>query len=54
MQKMRIELAFGKTGLEAELPEGLRYQFLEARSAVALADGAAGPPVDVSACDAGW
>jgi nickel-dependent lactate racemase len=38
---MRIELAFGKTGLEAELPEGLRYQFLEARSAVALEDGVA-------------
>jgi len=38
---MRIELAFGKTGLEAELPEGLRYQFLEARSAVGLEDGAA-------------
>ena len=41
LQKMRIELAFGKTGLEAELPDGLHYQFLEARSAVALADGAA-------------
>ena len=38
---MRIELAFGKTGLEAELPDGLRYQFLEARSAVAIADGVA-------------
>ena len=38
---MRIELAFGKTGLQAELPDGLRYQFLEARSAVALADGVA-------------
>jgi nickel-dependent lactate racemase len=40
-KKMRIALAFGKTGLEAELPEGLQYQFLEARSAVALADGVA-------------
>lgn len=38
---MRIELAFGKTGLEAELPDGPRYQFLEARSATALDDGAA-------------
>jgi len=38
---MRIELAFGKTGLDAELPDGRDYQFLEARSAVALADGAA-------------
>lgn len=38
---MRIELAFGKTGLEAELPEGPRYQLLEARSAVALDDEAA-------------
>ena len=38
---MQIELAFGKTGLEAELPEGIRYQFLEARSAVALDDGIA-------------
>ena len=38
---MRIELAFGKTGLATELPDTLRYQFLEARSAVALADGVA-------------
>ena len=38
---MRIELAFGKTGLAAELPDTLRYQFLEARSAVALDDGIA-------------
>ncbi len=38
---MRIELAFGKTGLHANLPDGLRYQFLEARSAVALPDGPA-------------
>ncbi|MBM3787780.1 MAG: nickel-dependent lactate racemase [Acidobacteria bacterium] len=33
---MKIEMAFGKTGLEAELPEDRRYQFLEARSATAL------------------
>ncbi|MBL8241789.1 MAG: nickel-dependent lactate racemase [Bryobacterales bacterium] len=38
---MRIELAFGKTGLAADLPEERRYQFLEARSAIALADGIA-------------
>jgi nickel-dependent lactate racemase len=38
---MRVELAFGKSGMEVELPEGLRYQFLEARSAVGLADEAA-------------
>lgn len=38
---MNIELAFGKTGLTAELPGTLQYQFLEARSAVALEDGAA-------------
>ena len=38
---MRIELAFGKTGVETELPDGRRYQFLEARSAVALDDGVA-------------
>lgn len=41
VQRMRVELAFGKTGLEADLPEGPRYQFLEARSAVALEDGLA-------------
>jgi nickel-dependent lactate racemase len=41
LQKMRIELAFGKTGVEAELPDGRQYQFLEARSAVALDDGIA-------------
>jgi nickel-dependent lactate racemase len=38
---MRIELAFGKAGVVTELPEGRRYQFLEARSAVALDDGLA-------------
>jgi len=41
LQNMRIELAFGKTGLHVELPEGRQYRFLEARSAVALADGVA-------------
>jgi nickel-dependent lactate racemase len=33
---MRIELAFGKTGLKVDLPEGYRYQVLEARSATPL------------------
>ncbi len=37
---MRTKLAFGKTGLTAELPEGFRYRVLEARSAVPLADAA--------------
>lgn len=31
-------MAFGRTGLELELPEGFRYQILEARSAAPLAD----------------
>jgi lactate racemase len=33
---MTIDLAFGKTGIRAELPEGFRYRVLEARSAKAL------------------
>jgi len=35
---MRVELAFGKTGLTAHLPQGFRYRILEARSATPLAD----------------
>jgi lactate racemase len=35
---MRVELAFGKTGLPVQLPEGFRYHILEARSAKPLAD----------------
>lgn len=35
---MQIELAYGKTGLHAELPAGFEYQVLEAKSADALAD----------------
>jgi len=35
---MRVDLAFGKTGLSVELPEGYRYRVLEARSAVPLGD----------------
>jgi nickel-dependent lactate racemase len=37
---MRIDLAFGKTGLTAELPDGFQYQVLEARSARSLDDPA--------------
>jgi lactate racemase len=33
---MRVQLAFGKTGLWLELPAGFRYQVLEARSAEPL------------------
>src|SRR5215472_977058 len=35
---MRVNLAFGKTGLTVELPEGFQYQVLEARSARPLPD----------------
>ena len=35
---MRVTLAFGKTGLEVELPDGPRYHVLEARSAKPLPD----------------
>ena len=35
---MRVDLAFGKTGLTVDLPEGFEYQILEARSAQALDD----------------
>src|SRR5579859_5434954 len=37
---MRMDLAFGKTGLTVALPEGYRYRVLEARSAQPLADPA--------------
>lgn len=33
---MQVKLAFGKSGLDIQLPEGYRYQLLEARSAHAL------------------
>ena len=36
--RLRIELAFGKTGLNIELPEGPRYEVLQARSANPLQD----------------
>jgi nickel-dependent lactate racemase len=35
---MRLQLAFGKTGLPLELPDGFNYRVLEARSATPLAD----------------
>ncbi|MGE5571235.1 MAG: nickel-dependent lactate racemase [Rhodospirillales bacterium] len=35
---MRIDLAFGKTGLTVDLPPGYEYRVLEARSAQPLAD----------------
>src|SRR5215472_14695900 len=36
MWLMHIDLAFGKTGLRADLPEGFRYRVLEARTAMPL------------------
>ena len=38
---MRVDLAFGKTGITVDLPEGIRYRVLEARSAKPLADASA-------------
>lgn len=35
---MKVEFAFGKSGLSVDLPEGFRYQVLEARSAQPLRD----------------
>ena len=35
---MQIDLAFGTTGVKANLPDGFRYRVLEARSAQPLAD----------------
>src|SRR5512140_1875228 len=35
---MRFDLAFGKTGIAVDLPEGYRYRGLEARSAAPLED----------------
>lgn len=43
---MRRDFAFGRTGLQVELPQGFRYQVLEARSATALAD--AGRAIEAS------
>ena len=38
MTVMKIELAFGKTGITANLPLGFRYRVLEARTATPLPD----------------
>ena len=38
---MRLDFAFGKTGLLADLPDGFSYRILEARSARSLPDAAA-------------
>jgi nickel-dependent lactate racemase len=38
---MKVNFAFGRTGLPLELPEGFDYRVLEARSAVPLDDAAA-------------
>ncbi len=38
---MRVDFAFGRTGLIVDLPAGFRYQILEARSARPLADAVA-------------
>jgi nickel-dependent lactate racemase len=38
---MQVHLAFGKTGLDVELPEGYEYRLLEARSATPLEDAGA-------------
>jgi nickel-dependent lactate racemase len=38
MAVMQIHLAFGKTGLAVDLPEGFRYRVLEARTAAPLPD----------------
>jgi len=35
---MQVDLAFGKNGLEANLPSGFEYRLLEAKSAAPLAD----------------
>src|SRR5262245_46608473 len=36
MAVMKVDLAFGKTGLPVYLPDGFRYRILEARSATPL------------------
>jgi len=35
---MQIDLAFGKTGITVDLPEGFRYRVLEARTATPMPD----------------
>src|SRR5450432_3557883 len=38
MAVMRIDLAFGKTGITVDLPEGFRYRVLQARTATPIRD----------------
>jgi lactate racemase len=38
---MQVDFAFGKSGLPVNLPDGPRYQVLEARGAAPLSDSAA-------------
>jgi len=38
MVVMKLDLAFGKTGIAVDLPDGFRYRVLEARSARPLPD----------------
>ena len=38
MVVVKVDLAFGKTGIAVDLPDGFRYRVLEARSAKPLAD----------------
>jgi nickel-dependent lactate racemase len=38
MTVMKIDLAFGKTGITVDLPEGFHYRVLEARTATPLPD----------------
>lgn len=38
MAIMQIDLAFGKTGIAVELPEGFEYHVLEAKTATPLPD----------------
>ena len=38
MTVMQIDMAFGKTGVAVDLPEGFQYRVLEARSAKAVPD----------------
>ncbi len=39
---MRVRLAFGRSGVELNLPDGFRYRVLESRSAEALEDPESG------------
>ncbi len=49
---MQLDFAFGKTGLTLNLPDGFRYQTLEARSAKPLTDARAAVEAALPALDA--